>query len=180
MDINKMKIIPNKRGDKILSVYWFAILLITAGGIFAMVYIFYGTPYDVREIETRILTNQIADCVSYEGKISQNLISNGIAKEGNENFLDQCHLNFNSPEWKDAQFYTEVNLYKLENLNTPVLDIKKGNNNWVADCTIQENKKQENLPTCLRKNFYSIDDKNNQYIIKILSVVRKAEKNVKI
>ncbi len=180
MGTNKMNLIPNKRGDKVLSVYWFAILLIVAGGIFAMVYVFYGTPYDVREIETRVLTNQIADCVSYGGKINSNLILNGVVKEGNENFLDQCHLNFNSPEWADEQYYAEVNLYKLENLNTPVLDIKKGNNNWVADCNIQENKKQGTLPTCLRKSFYSLDDKNNQYIIKILSVVRKAEQNVKI
>ena len=59
-----MKLINNKRGDKILSIYWFAILLIIAGGIFGMVYVFYGTPYDVREIETRVLTNQIADCIS--------------------------------------------------------------------------------------------------------------------
>ena len=176
----QLQLVPkNKHGDKILSVYWFAILLIVAGGIFAMVYIFYGTPYDVRGVEARILTNQIADCVSYTGKINSNLISNGVPI-GNSEFLNSCHLIFNSSEWTDDQYYTEVSLYKLDNLNTPIIDIKKGNNNLPPSCAIQENKAQERLATCLKSSFYSLDDLNNQYIIKILSIVRKTEKNAKI
>ena len=41
----------NRRGEKYLSVYWFVILAIVAGGIIAMVFVFYGKPYDIREIE---------------------------------------------------------------------------------------------------------------------------------
>ena len=170
----------NNRGDKIISVYWFAILIIVAGGIFAMVYVFYGAPYDVRQIEARELTNQVADCISYAGKINVNLISNGVSKAGNTNFLEQCHLIFSSSEWKEEQFYTEVSFYTIDNMNSPLLDIKKGNLNLAASCSVQENKTQENLPFCLTKSFYSTDDSNNQYIIKILSAVKKSEKNVKI
>ena len=174
-----MNLIKNKKGDKTLSVYWFLILLIVAGGIFAMVYVFYGTPYDVRGVETRILTNQIADCISYEGKINANLISDGIPVE-NKDFLNTCHLNFGSTEWNNEQYYVEISLYKLDNFNVPVIDIDKGNNNWITSCLIQEDKSQERLSTCLKKSFYSVDDKNNQYIIKILSIISKTEKNVKI
>ena len=67
----------DRKGDKIISVYWFAILVIVAVGIFGMVYVFYGSPYDVREIEANALLNQVADCVSYAGKINTGLISNG-------------------------------------------------------------------------------------------------------
>jgi hypothetical protein len=169
----------NRRGDKILSVYWFAVLLIIAGGIFAMVYVFYGTPYDVREIEARVLTNQIADCISYAGRINSNLILNG-AVVVNNNFFEQCHLNFNSNEWKTEQFYINMKIYKLQDVNNPILDTEKGNLNLAVSCSVQENKEQETLATCLKNNFYSLDDKNNQYIIKILTAVRKAEKNVKI
>jgi hypothetical protein len=179
MDTNKMNLIKNKRGDKLLSIYWFLILLIVAGGIFAMVYVFYGTPYDVRGVEARILTNQIADCVSYDGKINSNLISNGIPTS-NKNFLESCHLNFNSTEWDNQQYYTEIYIYNLGNLNNPILDISKGNNNWLTGCAVQGNETQVKLATCLQRSFYSIDDKDNQYIIKILSVVRKTEKNAKI
>jgi len=41
----------NKRGmEKIVSIYWFAILIIVAGGIIYMVSIFYGDPYDVGQL----------------------------------------------------------------------------------------------------------------------------------
>ena len=52
----------NKRGaEKIISVYWFVILFLVAGTIAYSVSIFYGNPYDVREIESNILANKIAD-----------------------------------------------------------------------------------------------------------------------
>ncbi len=174
-----LNLIPrNKKGDKLLSVYWFVILIIVAGGIFGMVYVFYGTPYDVREIETTLLINNVADCVSYGGVINDTLIYNGVVNPTNQNFLSQCHLNFNSSEWADEQYYTEVNFYKV-NSATSVLDIKKGNNNFLASCAIQSGKDYNTLTRCIEKSFYSVDNENNQYIIKILGVVRKSEENVK-
>ena len=169
----------NKKADKILSIYWFAILIIVAGGVFAMVYTFYGSPYDIREIEAELLVNRIADCISYTGKMNSELVSNGeFTKEGN--FLDKCHIIFNSTEWEEEQYYTEVNFYKLENINSAVFNVKKGNNKWLTSCTIQEDKEEKRLAQCVERSFYSIDNLKNQYIIKILSVVRKSEKNVKI
>lgn len=170
----------NKKGDKVLSVYWFAILLITAGGVFAMVYIFYGTPYDVREVETDLLVNQIADCVSYAGQINTNFISNGESfSKTKEDVFDECHLVFDSSEWDDEQYYAEVNFYKLEDLRNPVLNFNIGNNKWITSCDASD-KDYERLAKCLKKSFYSVDGLGNQYIIKIMSVVRKSEKNVKI
>jgi hypothetical protein len=177
MDINKM--INNKRGDKILSVYWFAVLLIVAGGIFAMVYVFYGVPYDVRDVENHLLINAVADCVSYGGRINPIIASSGNLIQ-NTTLLNQCHLIFSSGEWKDEQYYTEVNFYKIGDMNTSLLTLKKGNNNWISQCDIQDKKEFQNLVQCSTKVFYSLDDKNNQYIIKILGVVRKSEKNVKV
>jgi hypothetical protein len=176
------KIFPkNRKGDKILSIYWFAIIILVAGGLFAMVYVYYGTPYDVRDIEATLLTNHVADCVSYLGRININLISKGNITKDNQTFLDNnCNLIFNSDEWKDQQYYTEVGFYKITNLNNPILDIKKGNNNWISYCGIQKNTSQERLVKCISRSFFSVDDLNNQYIIKILSIVRKSEKNVKI
>jgi hypothetical protein len=171
--------IPNKRGDKILSVYWFAILLIVAAGVFGMVYVFYGVPYDVRDIEGHLLINAVADCISYGGRINVAVISGGNVL-ANSSFFDNCHLNFKSSEWADEQYYTEVNVYSLNNLNTPILNIQKGNTNWVPQCEIQKEKESEKLVQCSTKMFYSLDDSNNQYLIKILSAVGKSEKNVKL
>jgi hypothetical protein len=170
--------INNKRGDKILSAYWFAVLLIVAGGVFAMVYLFYGVPYDVRDIESHLLINAVADCISYGGRIDSEFISSGNVI-ANSSFFDKCHLNFNSPGWNEEQYYTEVYVYSFNDVNNSILNIKKGNDKWVPQCAIQEDKESEKLAKCSTKMFYSLDNENNQYLIKILGVVRKSEQNVK-
>ena len=182
MDMGKMNkekyfLFPkSKKGMEVMSVYWFLMLAIIAGGIFAMVYIFYGTPLDVRELEARILSNKIADCVSYGGRINPNIISEGNFSMEN-NFFEECHLNFGSEEWEDEQYATEIYFYKLEDTENSVFSIKEGNNQFVPFCALETADK--NLVECLEKSFYSLDELNYQYIIKILTVVRKSEKNVK-
>jgi hypothetical protein len=169
-------LINNKRGDKILSLYWFAILIIIAGGVFAMVYVYYGVPYDVRDIENRLLINAVADCVSYSGRISQEIISSGAFKNTS---LDKCNLIFTSSEWDNEQYYTKVDFYSINDVNNSLLTLSKGNLNWIPQCEIQKDKESKNLVQCSTKAFYSLDDKDNQYIIKILGIVRKSEKNVR-
>jgi hypothetical protein len=128
------------------------------------------------------LVNQIADCVSYAGRIDVNLISNETVQfqKSGDDFLKNCHLTFDTTEWQEQQYYTEVNFYKLSDLTNSILSIKAGNNNWLATCALQENGKKQTLPQCTQKSFYSLDDTSNKYIIKILTIVRKSEKNVKL
>ncbi len=177
MDTSKTK---NKKG-KILSVYWFAILVIIAGGIFGMVYVFYGSPYDVRELEAEALINQVADCVSYAGKFRAGLIFEGkFSEDFKNNILKECHLNFKTTEWDDEQYYIELSFYKVEDLSKSPFLMEAGNNKWKADCEIQESKEEEKLPKCAEKRFYSLDYVNNQYIIDILAIVNKGDKNAKL
>ena len=171
MDTDKM----NKKGKSVLSLYWFLILGIIASGFFIMVYLFYGTPFDIRELEARVLTNKIADCISYAGRINSDLINEGNFSI-DFNLIEKCHLIFASPEWEDEQYYVKVYFYKLEDTENPVFNINVGNNNWLASCSLES----KNVAQCLEKSFYSLDELNYQYIIKILTVVRKSEKNVKM
>lgn len=168
-----MGIKMNKRGDKLISVYWFAILILVAGGIFAMVYIFYGAPYDVREIEGTIMVNKIADCISQKGRINDEIFE----KDFQENFLEKCHLNFNvENDWDDLQYYLEVKIYDVEDLVNPKADFNNGNLNLVSSCEI-ENEDYEKLAKCVKGKFYTLGDK--QYLVEVLSIIRKSEKNVK-
>jgi len=106
MNIMKM----NKIGDKIISVYWFAILAIVAVGIVMMVAVFYGKPYDVREAEAGVMINQVVDCLSgTDGKLKQ--ISS----------LEECHFNFGD------EFFLEV-----ESLN-----LAEGNFNLEDSCDLR-------------------------------------------
>ena len=160
----------NKKGEEVLSLYWFLILTITAGGIIGMIFVFYGSPYDIRDIEANLLIDKIADCVSYNGVINESIIFDGELKEID---FSSCHLNF-SPE-EDEYFY-KISFYKLEDLEDVFFQGNDGNLNLEASCAIEQD--SDKLPGCVEKSFYSLDNLGNQYLIKILVAIRKIEKNV--
>lgn len=160
----------NKRADKIISVYWFAILFLVAAAIVYMVVTFYGEPYDVRGIEANLLTNKISDCLSQGGLLNKENLDAS-------NFLTKCKLNFNTEDiygWKEqGQYYFEVQVAGFSDA-VSIFDVAGGNVNLKDFC----GKTGKNLPACLEREFYTLDSENNQYKIKILSAVRKIEKNV--
>lgn len=175
----------NKRGtDKIISVYWFVILFIVAAAIVYMAAVFYGEPYNVRETEANIMINQIADCISQGGEIKDGVINEeGKLELTNENILSKCHLTFNVENfknWKEQeQFYIEINFYKFDKDASDGLGVGFGNKIISGNTNLKEfcEKNGKNFPVCVERNFYVLV-KENPYIIKIKSIVRKTEKNV--
>ena len=168
-----MKIINNKTGaDKIISVYWFVILFIVAAAIAYMVFSFYGKPYDVRELEANALTNRVADCVSEKGFLKEEV----LMEDFKEKFLVQCDLNFKVEDvydWKNqGQYYVEVEILDF-NSKGKISEASSGNENLKDFCELEG----EKLPICIKRSFYSIDRKNVQYQINILSIVKKIDKN---
>ncbi len=163
----------NKKGDKIISVYWFAILILVAGGIFAMVYTFYHYPYDVREIEANIMINKVADCISTGGEINAHVFEDDFS------VLEICDLTFNVEDeygWKEIpQYYFNIEFYQN---NTLISDIEEGNKNLISSCGVEEDVEKEKLAKCVEREFYSLNE-GDLYLIKILSIVRKTEKNVR-
>jgi hypothetical protein len=171
----------NKKGDKLISVYWFAILVIVAGGIVLMVNSFYSSPYDVREIEAEILATKVADCVYPGGEMNKMLNSpTGVFRESfKDNFMDICSLNFDvEGEFERPDYYIEVVFYSTKNIEKKVFEIIEGNLNWKEDCNL-DGGNQEKLVKCVEKEFYAADPTKNVYLVKILSIVGKAEQNVK-
>lgn len=157
-----MNKILKKGTEKILSIYWFIILFIVAGAIVYMTTIFYGEPYDVRQIEANILVNKIVDCLS-DG---ENLRQDAADENFRDNFLENCNLNFNSEEmWEEEQYYIEIK----------DLDIIKGNVNLKNYCDLHK----ETSVVCVKRGFYILDENNKGSMIEILSIVRKTEKNAK-
>ena len=168
----------NKKGaDKILSIYWFAILVIIAGAVVAMVSMFYSYPYDVREIEANIMINKISDCLTEDGKLNQELFSNQSFNE--EYTLDNCNLNFETEKSfnNEEQYYIEINFYGPDSEES-LFKTFQGNSNFKADCEI-ESENYERLVKCVDRDFYSLDDSEMVYRINVLSIIRKTEKNVK-
>jgi len=144
----------NKRGtDKILSVYWFAILTIVAVGIVIMVATFYGHPYDVRNVEANIMANKIAGCLSPRQGINKEVLDG--------DFLKNCNFDFGDD--KD-QYYFEIGYF----------DIAEGNVNLKDVCD-----REDKSVVCVEKRFYPAYEEEPLAVIKILTAVRKAEQNVK-
>jgi hypothetical protein len=171
----------NKKGDKLISVYWFAILVIVAGGIVLMVNSFYSSPYDVREIEAEILATKVADCVYPGGEMNKMLNSpTGVFRESfKDNFMDICSLNFDvEGEFQRPDYYIEVGFYSTGSLGRKKFEIIEGNLNWKEDCNL-EGGKQDKLVKCVEKEFYAADSTKTVYLVKILSIVGKVEQNVK-
>lgn len=186
---NKIEfIIKEKKGaEKYLSVYWFFILMLIALSVFIMAYNYYGAPYDIRKVESEILANKIADCISNQGKINPDFfIEKNLNSAVQDLFLEKCKINLNVeegyPENALPPYFFEIEFYKIENLSNPVLVVSEGNLNFKGDCLINEdsNKNFRVLSKCTERRFYAVDDLSNQYLIKILSSVKKNEKNVKI
>jgi hypothetical protein len=168
----------NKKAiDKILSVYWFAILFIVAAAIVYMAVLFYGEPYEIRNIEANIMVNQIADCLSSGGYLNKKIIDDeGKFLLNNSNFLNICHLDFNVEDfkgWKNDQYYVEIDISEVGKLDNS-FKITNGNINLRENC----NEEGKFFPVCVERNFYTSNKNKNQYMIKILSIVRKTEKNV--
>ncbi len=157
----------NRGAEKVLSVYWFVILILVAGGIFAMVYNFYHHPYDIREIEANIMLNKAADCISTGGKINSGVFENDFK----DNFMKTCDLTFET-EYEGPQYYLQVEL-------GDGFSIEEGNQNLVSSCGLEAEVEEEKLAKCVERSFYSLDSAGNIYLIKILSIVRKTEKNVR-
>jgi hypothetical protein len=167
-----MRKLYNKKGaDKIISVYWFAILFIVAAAIVYMAAVFYGSPYDVRELESKVLNDKIAGCLSVNGNINGNW-----ENLNQENFLQECNLNFNAEDaygWKNDQYYVGVRVLDF-NSNNELKSIGVGNVNLKDFCTIEG----EQIPGCIIKEIYAFDEDNGEYRIEIISIIRKTEKNV--
>jgi hypothetical protein len=186
---NKFRfIIEEKKGaEKYLSLYWFFILMLIALGVFIMAYNYYGAPYDVRKVESELLANKLANCISQHGKINSDFFVEGNLNSAlYESFIEECKINLAvENEYTDntiPQYFFEVEFYKIENLSKPTLILSEGNLNFKSDCLInpEDNKKYSKLTKCTERRFYAGDDVSNQYLIKILSAVRKNEKNVKL
>lgn len=163
----------NRRGDKLISVYWFAILFIVAGGIVYMVSAFYGRPYDVRAAEADILTTKIARCISEAGYLKEEVLT----EDFKNNFAETCAINFQVEDiygWRErGQYYIEVEILDF-NTKQKISEISEGNQGLKPDCELDG----KGFPVCIERSLYSIDKEGNQYQINILSIVRKTEKNV--
>src|SRR3989338_6023166 len=169
-EISHYVFFPKNRigAEKIISVYWFVILIIIAGAVVAMVSLFYGSPYDVRVTEANIMINQVSNCLSENGKLNQKLFSEDKTFNENFNLKKECNLIFEAkfknqpgPSSERDEYFLEAEFYDLNNSSGKVFELFEGNSNLKTDCKIAEGeKKYKRLSKCVDREFYSLDSEN--------------------
>ena len=171
--------LKNKKGDKLLSVYWFAILVIVAVGVVLMANTFYGASYDVRKAESEILAQKVADCIYSGGAFNSQLfnLKGDFREDFKETFLDKCSLNFTIEEnFQRPPYYVQVDFFRGTDTEKKSFSITEGNKNWVPDCNSKVAEKSK-LATCTSQEFYAKRGSSSVYRIKILSIVGKVDQN---
>ena len=166
-----------KAADKIISVYWFAILFIVAAGIVFMVSSFYGKPYEVREIEVGLLADKGADCVSYAGFLREGVLS----QEFKDSFLEICDITFETEDsygWTDeSEYFLQLNFYDFDSYQNTnknsLFEASAGNQRLQDFCQLEGS----GFPICLERKLYILDKEGKKYVVKINSIVKKIEKN---
>ncbi len=169
----------NKKGEKLISVYWFVILTLVAGGIFIMVSSFYNSPYDVREIESSILADKVGDCIYLGGKMNPLVLGLGdkFKESFRDNFLDICSLTFDTrQEWDPAEYFVRVSFYRDSRKINPFFDFAVGNLNYEEDCFAEE--KYNEFAQCSIKDFYAVSPEGKSYFVEIVAATGKTDENI--
>lgn len=161
--------------EKVMSIWLFVIIFLVTAAVVYMVAIFYGKPFEIRNIETGLLTDKVADCVSYAGYLRDGVLT----PDFQNNFLKTCGITFNVEDefgWKNqGQYYLQVDIYNFgaSSNSTPLLEADAGNPNLKSFCGLSGN----GLPYCLERDLYAISKDGEQYTVKINAIIGKAEKN---
>lgn len=167
-----------KQGAKLLTMYWFLMLILISGGVTIMVFLFYGNPYDVRELEADLLLNRVVDCVSPNGYVNSEFFGEDGFKEDVEDIEHLCNLHFSTEKvWIEPQYFFRFEIRNFDS-DEILFSSEAGNKDDAAFCDINLEEDEEKLAKCVQEEFYSPDNYQNKYRVRVLSVVRKTEKNV--
>ncbi len=115
--------------------------------------------------------NYVEDVVGLKDNIEELFPSQCSSTEGIK-ISEEANLNIDNGE-----YYFEVHFTNFTS-GASLNYVKEGNLNLEADCKIQEDREYKRSSKCFKRSFYAVDEQNNPYSIKILTVVRKTEKNV--
>jgi hypothetical protein len=171
--------LKNKKGEKLISLYWFVILTLVAGGIFLMVNSFYNSPYDVRELESNILADKVVDCIYSGGEISPLLLGPGnkFKDSFRDNFMALCSLTFDTKEkWDPEPHFVKIVFYGDERKLSTFYNITAGNRNYEEDCFAEES--YEEFAKCSKKEFYATSSEGRTYFVEVLAATGKTEENI--
>ena len=154
-----MLIEKNKKAQAKLILSWITwlMLFIIVAGVSLVVWSHYSKNYDIRDIESELVSEKIFGCFVDKGVLDENQFSKPI--------LENC-LTLNEKE-----IYLDLK-FNDQNLNF-------GDDFLKTLCESQDKGiKIKHYPECLQKKYYVLDSNNNQKTFEIFVGIGKLNKNV--
>ncbi len=129
----------NKRaGEELLSIWWFFILAVIAGGITLGVIIYYSSDVNSNESEANILLNRIINCVSEGGSLKAEIFNDAF------DIYKECNLD-KKMFVRESDFYFNLSVIKNE---VVLKSIVGGDFSFEADCRAVKKAVAEKYPKC--------------------------------
>jgi len=149
-----------KAGEKILSLWWFAVLAIVGVGIIAGTLMFYSKDIDVRGIEADIISDKIMDCLANRGNINQDFL------DGSFDIFDKCYLDKDILASEQGLYYIKIS---VSGAGVNFEPKRFGNFGLEEDCSIQEKTNSKYFARCSEKNVLVLDNQKNKLKLSILT-----------
>jgi len=145
----------NKRGEQLLSIWWFAVLVIVAGGIVFGVLIFYSSHVDLRALESKVLADRIANCIENKALESEEFFDGGF------DVLGDCEIN-KELFGKGSNYFIKISISDEELYNF-------GNPSFEEQCQIKQGAlRAKHFPECYER-MIRFSDQNANTEINILA-----------
>lgn len=130
-----------KAGTKLLSIWWFFVIIIVFIGVVMGTSFFKADKLDVREVESAIMVNRIIECVSLNGKFNQQIFNN-------TNFLVDCGFNPTIIE-KSSLYFIKIS---VRDINNHILNMTSfGNSGFEEECKIALTVDAKKYPRCFQQ-----------------------------
>lgn len=175
-----MRLLDKKADERILSFYWIIIFVLIAIAIVSATYFFYKAPFDIREVEARVLNDKIVECIAKNGFIRKDNIAN-LGLEG-QTLEEVCGLNFDDSSYDKNQYYIEININGGNSAADRVIIFDKDDSGEFKELCGQD---AEKYPVCHTSRFSVLDDDGNYgsdggfVFVEVITSVNKVNQNVK-
>jgi len=130
----------NKLGsENLLSIWWFLVLVIVAGGIALGVFMFYSADVDVREVEAGIMANKIYDCLNDNGHLKGDVFLKDF------DLYKECDINRNVFFEDGTGYYLNVSIFE-GNIN--IFENHSRSEDLKRNCIIGKGIGTKDFPEC--------------------------------
>ena len=152
-----------KAGTKLLSVWWFLVLVIIAIGIVAGTSIFITKKIDTRAVEADILVSRAIICL-----VNQGIIREDFLKE-NFNIFQKCALSEKIID-KSSNYFLNISLFDATSNKLVNVPLVYGNHAFEKECKVPASGVvAPNFPRCSEKSLDVIDSSGNKFKLNIIA-----------